>query len=113
MPDSQEWGRSAEDIVQREYENRGYRLIRKRWRTPVAEIDLVMASLSEYVIIEVKRLSKRGFAETRVSRPQKQRLRRAQMMLQDRLRADVRLVLAFVQDDDKILFFNLTADDLH
>lgn len=113
MPSSAEWGRSAEILVQRYFEGRGYRLVKSRWRTPVAEIDLVMASAEEYVVIEVKRISPRGFAEHRISPGQKRRLRRAQMMLQDRVRADVRLILAFVDANDKIVLFNPGEDDLH
>ena len=113
MSTSLEEGRAAEDLVLQHYEKRGYRLVRRRWRTPVAELDLVMATLTEYVVIEVKTLSKWSRPEDRVSRRQKQRLRNAQRLLQDKWRADVRLVLAFVQPDGKILLFNLTEDDLH
>lgn len=113
MPDHMERGRQAEDLVQEHYEKRGYMLVRRRWRTPVAEIDLVMATLSEYVLIEVKTLSPRASVETRVSLAQRRRLLRAQRMLQDRWRADVRLVLAFVREDGKIMLFNVGEQDLH
>lgn len=107
-----EWGESAENLVQERYERFGYRLIRKRWRTPFAEIDLFMGNLQECVVIEVKRISRRGFVETRISKDQRRRLQRAQIFLQDRMRVDVRLVLALVDEDDKIVLFNLGEADL-
>jgi Holliday junction resolvase-like predicted endonuclease len=106
-------GEEAEQKVLEELQRRGYRLVHRRLRTPVAEIDLVMASLAEYLLVEVKTLSNRGFLENRLSRGQKERLKRARAMLQERWRADVRLVLAVVDEKGKILLFNLTADDLN
>ena len=52
-----------------------------------------------------------GF-ETRVSHAQKRRLANAQRMIQDRMRIDVRVVLALVDEDDKIVLFNLGEADL-
>lgn len=111
--DSQIKGAQAEDRVLEEMEKRGYRLVKRRWRTPAAEIDLLVANLSEYLLIEVKTLSHWGFAAGRVSPGQKRRLGRAQLYLQELLRADVRLLFAYVRPDGKILLFNPGADDLH
>lgn len=113
MASDRERGQKAEDWVQRAFEKQGYRLIRKRWRTPLAEIDLFMAGGSGYLMVEVKTLSRRGFVESRVSVEQRRRLMRAREFLQDRCRAEVRLVFAFVEDDGKILLFNPLESDLH
>lgn len=113
MGDGRARGLRAEELVQQEFERRGYRLLYRRWKTPVAEIDLVMASLCEFVLVEVKSLSPWASITTRVSRAQKLRLLKAQIFLQDRWRADVRLVLAFVRHDGKILLFNMGEQDLH
>lgn len=106
-------GEDAEQKVLEEMQRRGYRLVHRRWRTPVAEIDLVMASLAEYLLIEVKTLSSRGFLQHRLTRGQKNRLKNARELLQNRWRAEVRLVLALVDEKGKILLFNLTSDDLN
>ena len=106
-------GEEAEQKVLEELQRRGFRLVHRRLRTPMAEIDLVMSSLAEYLLVEVKTLSRRGFFENRLTRGQKQRLKRARAFLQELWQADVRLVLAIVDENGKILLFNLTADDLN
>lgn len=109
---SHERGLVAERLVADELSKRGYRLLKQRFRTPVAEVDLLMKSLSEYLLVEVKTLSDRGFPEYRLTRPQKLRLRRAREWVEDQTRQDVRLVMAWVDKNGKILLFNLTAEEL-
>lgn len=111
--DSQRRGLEAEDKVLEEMQRRGYRLVKRRWQTPVAEIDLLMASLSEYLVIEVKSLSEKGFMRNRVSGAQKRRLRQARLFVEDLVQADVRLVFAFVRPSGQIVLFNPGEDDLN
>ncbi|MBX2986553.1 MAG: YraN family protein [Bdellovibrionaceae bacterium] len=105
-------GEAAELKVLEEMRRRGYQLVRRRLRTPVAELDLVMRSLAEYLIIEVKSVTARSFLQHRLSARQKVRLRRGHAWVQDRVRADVRLILATVDEKGKIELFNLSAADL-
>lgn len=109
---SHERGIAAERLVAEELSKRGYRLVKQRFRTPMAEVDLLMKSLSEYLLVEVKTLSERGFPEYRLTRRQKDRLARARTWVEDKTRQDVRLVMAWVDPKGKILLFNLTADEL-
>lgn len=103
---SHERGVLAERRVQEEMERRGYRMVRQRLRTPFAEVDLLMASLAEYLLIEVKCVSHPDFLERRISSSQKRRLERAREYVEGRSRAPVRLVWAFVQPDGRILLLN-------
>lgn len=71
-----------------------------------------MASLSEYLLIEVKTLSRRGFPQTRLSWTQRERLQRARLYVETRTRADVRAVLAYVDSQNQILLFHLNGEGL-
>jgi putative endonuclease len=53
-------GKAAEDSVMAAYVARGHRLLSRRWRGPVGEIDLVFEKAGELVFVEVK--SSRSFA---------------------------------------------------
>ncbi|MBX3041308.1 MAG: YraN family protein [Bdellovibrionaceae bacterium] len=107
-----EKGLVAEDKVRRHLEGQGYHLVRSRFKTPFAEIDLLMRSGNESLLVEVKSLSAKGFPETRLGRRQKQRLRHAQEWLAQKTESDVSLVLAMVEESGQILLFNLSEDDL-
>ncbi|AAV93718.1 YraN family protein [Ruegeria pomeroyi] len=47
-------GEAAENSVLRDYERRGYHLVRRRWRGRCGEIDLIARSGDEVVFVEVK-----------------------------------------------------------
>ncbi|MCT4683149.1 MAG: YraN family protein [Roseicyclus sp.] len=53
-------GRAAEERVLRAYQGAGHRLVCRRWRGPVGEIDLVFEKGGEVVFVEVK--SSKSFA---------------------------------------------------
>lgn len=47
-------GKAAEDSVAARYAQDGYRVLCRRWRGPVGEIDLVLSRGEEIVFVEVK-----------------------------------------------------------
>ena len=101
-----ERGDKAEQRVCEEMQRRGYRLVRRRLHTPYAEVDLVMASLAEYLLIEVKTIGHPAFLQNRIGRAQKARLERAREYLEAKTRAPVRLLWAFVSSEGRILLLN-------
>lgn len=107
-------GHAAEERVIAELARRGYWLLRRRWRTPVAEVDLLVRSGREYLLVEVKTVTARGFAEHRLRPAQRKRLVRAREWVAARARLEVRLCLAWVPPpgEGKIMLFNLEAADL-
>lgn len=77
-----------------------------RWRTTYAEIDLLAESPRGTLwIFEVKTLSHFDFLNVRVSRRQKERLKRAHLFVQSRTSRPVRLALAFVDRAGRVLIF--------
>lgn len=107
MNQNQERALRAEILVQQRLEARGYRLLHHRWKTPFAEVDLVMANLCELLVVEVKCLSRFSPREFRVSPKQKQRLFRVRQALEARHQTDTRLLLALVEDSGELSFFHL------
>ncbi len=68
-------GLSAEAIVARDYERRGYRIACRRWRGQAGEIDLIAESpRGELAFIEVKKSRSFHRAAERVGRRQMQRI---------------------------------------
>lgn len=101
-----ERGEAAEKKVCEEMQRRGYRLVRRRLKTPFAEVDLVMASLAEYLLIEVKTIGHPAFLPNRIGPAQKARLERAREYLEGKTGAPVRLMWAFVPSEGRILLLN-------
>ncbi|MFC3712739.1 YraN family protein [Sphingoaurantiacus capsulatus] len=61
---AESWGRRAEDIAAWWLRLKGYRILAKRVRTPVGEVDLVIRRGRTLVFVEVKaRLDARSAAE--------------------------------------------------
>lgn len=74
----------------------------QRLRTPFAEIDLVVKSRFEVLLIEVKSLSNHDWLAYRVGSRQKLRLRRALIYMQNRFKLGVRFHLATVTKGGEI-----------
>ena len=70
-------GLSAEDIVARDYEARGYALKTRRHRSTSGEIDLIAAREDEIVFIEVKQSKTHEAAAQALSARQLARIYRA------------------------------------
>lgn len=54
MADKDELGRAGELRAARHLESLGYRVLSRNWRTREGELDLVVASADELVVVEVK-----------------------------------------------------------
>lgn len=91
-------------MVCRYFLARSFRILKTRWRTPYAEIDLLVErSNGELWIVEIKTLSQFDFLSVRVSRKQRERLKRAYIFVQSKTRRPVCLYLAFVDNSGEIL----------
>jgi len=85
---------------------KSFKILKTRWRTTYAEIDLVAESgRGEIWIFEVKTLSHFDFMTVRVSRRQKERLKRAFLFVQSKTTRPVRLALAFVNRKREVMVF--------
>jgi Holliday junction resolvase-like predicted endonuclease len=97
-----ELGEKYEALALRFYLLHGYRLKAQRFKTKVAEIDLVLTSPEGHlVLVEVKSKSQRGFEAFRVSTQQKNRLRRAHQFFSAQW-SHVESHLAIVSQDGKV-----------
>ena len=54
-------GRYGEDLVERWYIERGYRVLDRNWRCPAGELDLVVTDGTQLVVCEVKTRSSDRF----------------------------------------------------
>lgn len=94
----------CENQVLTYFRKKSFRILKSRWRTPYAEIDLIVESpKNEIWILEIKSLSHFDFLDVRVSWKQKQRLKRAHLFVQSKTSKRVRLALAFVDKKGEIL----------
>jgi len=85
---------------------KSFRILKCRWRTPFAEIDILAeCPAGEIWIFEVKSLRHFDFLEVRLGRKQKERLQRAHLFIQSKTPKPVRLALVFVDAQAKILIF--------
>ena len=78
-------GLEAEELVLQAFQKRGFRLYRRRWRTPFAEVDLALQGKSprDLLLIEVKRQSSSEFRAHLLSIRQRQRLGRVVLWLSE------------------------------
>lgn len=65
---------------------KGYRILARRWRSPLGEIDLVARKGPTLAIVEVKRRDARGLALEAVTPRQRQRIERAALIFLQRNR---------------------------
>lgn len=104
--DCQARGKSCEDLALQHYLSRSFQLIRRRWKSPFAEIDLVLrAPTGEIVLVEVKSLKSVEYLHVRISRRQKQRLQRALIFSAER-RPGTRMELAVVSQQGLVETFS-------
>ncbi|MBS1971836.1 MAG: YraN family protein [Bdellovibrionales bacterium] len=84
--------------------SKNLKILKTRWRTTYAEIDILAESpRGEVWIFEVKSLSHFDFLDVRVSRRQKERLKRAFLFVQSKTRKPVQIALAFVDKTGEVL----------
>ncbi|WP_415063723.1 YraN family protein [Bdellovibrio sp.] len=90
-------GLDSEKHVQKFYEEKGYKLLEQRLKTPFAEIDLIFKTPEGHALmVEVKTTNLSEFQNYRISRKQKARLLRALQFLTNRLDSLVEVHWAFV-----------------
>lgn len=88
------------------FQKKSFRILKTRWRTTYAEIDLIVESPGGDIwILEIKTLSHFDFLDVRVSWKQKERLKRAHLFVQSKTPKPVILALAFVDRKGAILIF--------
>lgn len=86
------------------FQQKSFRILKIRWRTTYAEIDLIVESpKNEIWILEIKSLSHFDFLDVRVSWRQKERLKRAHLFVQSKTPRPVLLALAFVDKKGEVL----------
>ena len=96
-------GQDAEEIALQFYLKRGFLLRARRWKSPFAEIDLVLESPEQMIyLIEVKRVSSFDFISHRLSLKQKRRLQRAHLFAAEKW-GQVVLELAVVSQQGEVL----------
>jgi putative endonuclease len=61
MADKDVLGRAGEDRAARYFEERGYRVLARNWRCPQGELDLIVGTDRELVVVEVKTRRGDGF----------------------------------------------------
>lgn len=103
-------GLNSEHKVILELQKQGWKLLHHRFKTRLAEIDLIFQKNNELKIIEVKSVANRDFVAYRVSRGQKQRLVRVYHYFQQRYALDITLQLALVPLDGDILYIDIEND---
>jgi Holliday junction resolvase-like predicted endonuclease len=102
-----ELGLAAEARVVQYFLQKSFRIIKQRWRTPFAEIDLLVESPNgEVWIVEIKTLTSFDFLEARVGWKQKERLKRAFLYVQGKTQKPVCLYMAFVDTHGEILLLD-------
>ncbi|PIS11492.1 MAG: hypothetical protein COT73_03640 [Bdellovibrio sp. CG10_big_fil_rev_8_21_14_0_10_47_8] len=99
-------GTWAEDQALLYYQKKGYSCLQRRWRSPFAEIDLVLSSPGrELVLVEVKFVQSYEYMHIRLSRPQKERLKRALLFCLEQ-REHCQLELAVVSHRGEVKVFS-------
>lgn len=68
-------GAAAEEIVARHYARQGFAVVRRRWRGPGGEIDLVLRGPAGLVFVEVKAAADAARAAERIGPRQLARIR--------------------------------------
>ena len=98
-------GLFCEELVVRDYLKRGYRCVRRRWKSPFAEIDLLLKSPDQtWLLVEVKSVPSLEYLHVRIAENQKRRLQRALQYCLEK-QPGTRLELAVVSQSGEILIF--------
>lgn len=103
-------GLNSENKVISYMQRQGWRLLHHRFKTKLAEIDLIFQKDREFKMVEVKSIASWDFVSYRISKKQKQRLIRVFHCFQQRYALDISLELALVPADGDILFIEIEND---
>lgn len=86
------------------------RILGQRIRTPFAEVDILFRSAQgQIVLLEVKSLTRWAWLETRLTRKQTERLKRAALYFSHKMNEPIQLCAAFVKQD-KIYYFAIEEE---
>ena len=100
-------GLDAELRVIKQLTSEGWDLSHHRFKTKMAEVDLIFSRSSQIRIIEVKSISNWDFVAYRVSKKQKQRLIQVYNYFQQYIKGEIVLELALVPVDGEIIFIEI------
>jgi Holliday junction resolvase-like predicted endonuclease len=100
-------GINSELKVIEHLKRQGWRLLQHRFKTRLAEIDLIFQKDGLLRIIEVKSVSSWDFVSYRISKKQKARLIQVFHYFQQRFVCDMVLELALVPLEGEILFIEI------
>jgi Holliday junction resolvase-like predicted endonuclease len=93
-------------LVLKYYQKNKYKLLRRRWKTTFAEVDLLLLSPeNRYVMVEVKSLHSTDFLPHRLSWKQKGRLQKVIESFSSK-NLSVCFHLAVVDKADQVLIFD-------
>ena len=104
------WARGieAENKVKEYLLKNNFELIEQRYRTPFAEVDLLLRSpKGPLVMIEVKAISDWDRLLWRLDQRQRQRLKRACSFIENKYKKLVMLKVAYIDKFNKILFLDI------
>lgn len=88
------------------YQAQGFQLLKRHWKSPFAEIDLVLRSAqNELLLVEVKSVISFEYLHIRLTQKQKNRLKRA-LLFSIEKDPTARMELAVVSQQGAILIFN-------
>lgn len=93
-------GLECELKVARHFKLLNYKIVGQRFKTPFAEVDLLLEGDDHYLMVEVKSCSSLSFANGKLRARQKARLQRAFIYLAEQLNKPLQASLAFVVDDE-------------
>jgi putative endonuclease len=96
----------CEDLALKDYLRRGYHCVKRRWKSPFAEIDLLLKTpTGEWLLVEVKSVPSLEYLHVRIAPTQKRRLRRALQYCVEKCPGTC-LELAVVSQQGEILIFS-------
>jgi putative endonuclease len=84
-------GKEGEELALRFFQKRGYRIIRRNYRTPFGEIDLIAKDGDVVVFIEVKTRTDKTFGRPfeAVDRRKREKMRKVSLCFLKKLRKEV------------------------
>lgn len=100
-------GLRSEFLVEVDLRRNGWRIIAKRFKSPYAEIDLIVEKNKIVKILEIKTISNNNFLNFRLGRDQRQRLAKAHQYFIEKWENPVEFQLAFVDPKGKIDYLDL------
>lgn len=100
-------GWQCEEQALQIYLERGYQLLKRRWETPFAEVDLFLLSpWGEWIMVEVKSLPSTDYIGSRLTSKQKLRLKKAYLWMSEQ-RGPGEMHLALVTATELFIFTDI------